>query len=89
MPHASTRRQDPVEDTKGNNGDQGELHATNLRLMWVSKKSKRTNISIGYNCVTAINVKEANSRLKGLLDPVARHGMAPRMVSMPPHGVPR
>ncbi|GAX84056.1 hypothetical protein CEUSTIGMA_g11480.t1 [Chlamydomonas eustigma] len=56
---------DPVEDTKGNNGDQGELHATNLRLIWVSKKTKRTNISIGYNCVTAVNVKEADSRIKG------------------------
>ena len=57
--------QDAVEDTKGNNGDQGELRVRNLRLLWVSKKSKRTNISIGFNCVTAVNVKEANSRLKG------------------------
>ena len=54
-----------MEDTKGNNGDQGDLHATNLRLLWVSKKNKKTNISIGFNCITAINVKEANSRLKG------------------------
>lgn len=57
--------QDPVEDTKGNNGDQGEFVITNLRLLWISKKSKRTNISVGYNCVTAVNVKTANSRLKG------------------------
>lgn len=54
-----------MEDTKGNNGDQGELHVRNLRLLWVSKKSKRTNISIGLNCVTAVSVKEAQSRLKG------------------------
>ncbi len=57
--------QESVEDTKGNNGDQGELRVRNLRILWVSKKSKRTNISIGYNCVTSVNVKEANSRLKG------------------------
>lgn len=57
--------QDPVEDTKGNNGDQGEMRITNLRLIWISKKSKRTNITIGYNCVTSVNIKVANSRLKG------------------------
>lgn len=56
---------DPVEDTKGNNGDQGELRITNLRLIWVSKKTRRTNITIGFNCVTSINIKDANSRLKG------------------------
>lgn len=57
--------QDPVEDTKGNNGEPGELLITNLRLIWVSKKSKRTNISIGYNCVTNLQIKTASSRLKG------------------------
>mmetsp|Transcript_12869 Transcript_12869/g.22725 ORF Transcript_12869/g.22725 Transcript_12869/m.22725 type:complete len:351 (+) Transcript_12869:249-1301(+) len=56
---------DPVEDTKGNNGEQGSLHITNLRLLWVSKKSKRTNISIGFSCVTSITTKAASSRLKG------------------------
>lgn len=57
--------QDPVEDTKGNNGDQGEMRVTNLRIMWISKKSRRTNISIGLNCITAITTKAAKSRLKG------------------------
>jgi len=56
---------EPVEDTKGNNGEHGEMRVTVLRLLWVSKKSKRTNISIGWNCVTNINIKEANSRLQG------------------------
>jgi Bardet-Biedl syndrome 5 protein len=57
--------QDPVEDTKGNNGDQGELRITNLRIMWISKKSRRTNISIGFNTVTSVTTKNATSRLKG------------------------
>ncbi|KAG2502102.1 hypothetical protein HYH03_000594 [Edaphochlamys debaryana] len=56
---------DSVEDTKGNNGDLGEMHVTNLRVMWVSKKNKRTNISIGHNCITSVNVRAASSRLKG------------------------
>ena len=57
--------QDPVEDTKGNNGDQGDLRISNLRLVWISKKTRKTNITIGFNCVTAISIREANSRLKG------------------------
>lgn len=56
---------DSVEDTKGNNGESGELIVRNLRLIWVSKKQRRTNITIGFNTVTAVNVKDANSRLKG------------------------
>ena len=54
-----------IEDTKGNNGEKGSLIITNLRLIWVSKKNPRINLSIGYNCVTNINVKNANSRLRG------------------------
>lgn len=57
--------QDPVEDTKGNNGDAGELLLTNLRLIWRSKSKQRTNISIGYNNITSLAVKPASSRLKG------------------------
>lgn len=59
------RAQDPVEDTKGNNGDQGEMRITNLRLIWISKKTKRTNITIGYNAFTKVTIQEATSRLKG------------------------
>jgi hypothetical protein len=54
-----------VEDTKGNNGDKGSLSITNLRLIWRSQRSPRTNLSIGYNCVLSINVKTASSRLRG------------------------
>ncbi|EFJ53283.1 Bardet-Biedl syndrome 5 [Volvox carteri f. nagariensis] len=54
-----------VEDTKGNNGDLGELVITTLRLMWISKKNRRTNISVGHSCITSINVRSATSRLKG------------------------
>mmetsp|Transcript_18304 Transcript_18304/g.42618 ORF Transcript_18304/g.42618 Transcript_18304/m.42618 type:complete len:354 (-) Transcript_18304:203-1264(-) len=54
-----------VEDTKGNNGDKGSLCITNLRLIWRSQRSARTNLSIGYNCVLSINIKTASSRLRG------------------------
>eukprot|EP00392_Amoebophrya_sp_AT5.2_P011561 g11640.t1 len=54
-----------VEDTKGNNGERGMLIVTNLRLLWTSAKSARTNLSIGFSCVTSINIKLVNSRLRG------------------------
>lgn len=54
-----------VEDTKGNNGDRGTLVVTNLRLLWTSSKSSRTNLSIGLNCVASVNAKMVNSRLRG------------------------
>ena len=38
-----------VEDTKGNNGDRGELSITNLRIIWWSHRQRKTNLSIGYN----------------------------------------
>ena len=54
-----------VEDTKGNNGEKGSLSITNLRLIWVCHRSSRINLSIGYSAVQAINIKTANSRLRG------------------------
>ena len=54
-----------VEDTKGNNGQRGSLVITNLRLIWMSHRSKRTNLSIGYNCTSDISIRTANSRLRG------------------------
>ena len=54
-----------VEDTKGNNGERGSLVITNLRLIWSSATSPKTNLSVGYNCVTSATVKNASSRLKG------------------------
>ena len=34
-----------VEDTKGNNGERGELVITNLRMVWYSARSRKTNLS--------------------------------------------
>lgn len=54
-----------VEDTKGNNGAKGQLSVTNLRIIWCSHKDPRTNLSIGFNCVLRVNIRTANSRLRG------------------------
>eukprot|EP00928_Gymnodinium_smaydae_P087345 TRINITY_DN71619_c0_g1_i1.p1 TRINITY_DN71619_c0_g1~~TRINITY_DN71619_c0_g1_i1.p1 ORF type:complete len:343 (+),score=67.66 TRINITY_DN71619_c0_g1_i1:158-1186(+) len=54
-----------VEDTKGNNGERGLLFVTNLRLIWTSAKNARTNLSIGFNCVSSVNVRQVNSKIKG------------------------
>jgi len=54
-----------IEDTKGNNGEKGSLAITNLRLIWVCQRNSRINLSVGYNAVQAINIKTANSRLRG------------------------
>ncbi|XP_074658577.1 BBSome complex member BBS5-like isoform X3 [Tubulanus polymorphus] len=52
---------DAVEDTKGNNGDRGQLLVTNLRIIWHSHTMIRVNLSIGYNCVLNITTKTAQS----------------------------
>ena len=54
-----------VEDTKGNNGERGFLIVTNLRLLWASHKDTRTNLSIGYSCLTSTNIKRVHSKLRG------------------------
>jgi Bardet-Biedl syndrome 5 protein len=54
-----------VEDTKGNNGDRGVLVVTNLRVIWSSTKSANTNLSIGFSCVSNLNVRLVHSKLKG------------------------
>ena len=54
-----------VEDTKGNNGEAGELSITNLRVIWQSNRHAHTNLSIGYNSIVSINIKSASSRLLG------------------------
>lgn len=56
---------DSVEDTKGNNGEKGHLVITNLRAIWVSSRSRRTNLSLGYNAIISINIRTASSRLRG------------------------
>jgi hypothetical protein len=40
-----------VEDTKGNNGERGCLMITNLRMIWFSSKSQRTNLSASLVCL--------------------------------------
>lgn len=54
-----------VEDTKGNNGDRGSLLITNLRLIWQSQRSSRTNLSIGYSTILSIKIRTAKNRLRG------------------------
>jgi Bardet-Biedl syndrome 5 protein len=54
-----------VEDTKGNNGESGELVVTNLRILWIASRRARTNLSVGYNSIVSINIKSASSRLRG------------------------
>merc|ERR1719335_1662259 len=38
---------------------------TNLRIMWTSAKSARTNLSIGLNCMSGVNIRQVNSKLRG------------------------
>jgi hypothetical protein len=66
-PPASTAAatQVDVEDTKGNNGEAGEMTVTSLRVVWVCRRARRTNISIGLDTITQISVKPAASRLRG------------------------
>jgi Bardet-Biedl syndrome 5 protein len=54
-----------IEDTKGNNGENGELQVTNLRLLWISSANLKTNLSVGLGAVVSINIRTANSRLRG------------------------
>ena len=54
-----------VEDAKGNNGDRGSLTVTNLRIIWVSHRNPRTNLSIGLDSVSSIMIRTANSQLRG------------------------
>jgi hypothetical protein len=43
----------------------GELMLTNLRMVWVNKKVRRTNLSVGLSNISSLSVLPANSRLKG------------------------
>eukprot|EP00039_Didymoeca_costata_P002624 m.61518 g.61518 ORF g.61518 m.61518 type:complete len:352 (+) comp11421_c0_seq1:191-1246(+) len=54
-----------VEDTKGNNGQSGRLLITNMRLIWMSDKKSKTNLSIGLNAIFQLSIKSVNSRLRG------------------------
>jgi len=35
-------------------GERGKLSVTNLRLVWMSSKDKRSNVSIGFDCVQSL-----------------------------------
>lgn len=54
-----------VEDTKGNNGEKGQLIITNLRIIWLSHSDVKTNLSIGYNCILSHKVSNVQSKLNG------------------------
>ncbi|GMH41457.1 hypothetical protein BSKO_09367 [Bryopsis sp. KO-2023] len=54
-----------VEDTKANNEERGEMILTNLRMLWISERSKRTSMSIGYSCVSDVSIRSCVSRLRG------------------------
>ena len=51
--------------SQGNNGEKGSLSITNLRLIWICHRNVRVNLSIGYSAVASINIRTANSRLRG------------------------
>ncbi|CAE7237262.1 bbs5, partial [Symbiodinium sp. KB8] len=57
-------RMNSVEDTKGNNGTRGTLLITNLRMVWISHKSFKTNLSVGYSCIQTITIRSAPSILR-------------------------
>jgi Bardet-Biedl syndrome 5 protein len=56
---------DQVEDTKGNNGEVGMLQVTNLRLLWHKHHNADINLSVGFNCCTALSLNVADSKLRG------------------------
>ena len=53
-----------IEDSKGNSGEHGQLRVTNVRILWVSSKTPKTNLSIGLNCVLSINIRASESRAR-------------------------
>ena len=58
-------RMEHIEDTKGNNGESGQLLVTNLRIIWVCERKKRTNLSIGHDAIVSMQIRSAESRLRG------------------------
>eukprot|EP00826_Nyctotherus_ovalis_P031443 TRINITY_DN2512_c0_g1_i8.p1 TRINITY_DN2512_c0_g1~~TRINITY_DN2512_c0_g1_i8.p1 ORF type:complete len:342 (+),score=88.31 TRINITY_DN2512_c0_g1_i8:139-1164(+) len=54
-----------IEDTKGNNGEKGNMVITNLRVIWFKDADQSINLSIGYDCITGVEIKNVESRLKG------------------------
>jgi Bardet-Biedl syndrome 5 protein len=54
-----------VEDTKGNNGDRGNLIISNLRVIWFGEENPSLNLSIGYDTIMFFEIKQSHSILKG------------------------
>ena len=54
-----------VEDTKGNNGEQGSLSITNLRILWISHKNTTVNLSIGLKTINQLSIRKASSKQRG------------------------
>lgn len=50
---------------QGNNGERGSLVVTNLRILWICHSNSKINLSIGLNTVLSINIRKANSKLRG------------------------
>jgi Bardet-Biedl syndrome 5 protein len=72
-----------VEDTKGNNGQHGQLTVTNLRLIWVAHRtaaaSNKANLTIGFSCIMNTAIKTAPSEIRGNtqgLYVMTKHGKA-------------
>lgn len=57
--------QDIVEDTKGNPGEEGIYLLTNLRILWILRRDRRTNLSVGFDTIQNITIKSSESRLTG------------------------
>ena len=59
-----------VEDSKGAGGERGELTLTNLRVMWVSHRTSRLSMSIGWDTLLpgrGLAVRSASSKTRGNL----------------------
>lgn len=59
-----------VEDSKGASGVRGDLSVTNLRIIWVSHRTSRVNISVGINCISpgrGLALRSATSKTRGNL----------------------
>ena len=50
----------PIHPPSGNSGDRGRMLVTNLRVIWHSHAMPRVSLSVGYNCVLSITVKQVS-----------------------------
>lgn len=57
-----------VEDAQGNQGDFGTLVITTLRLVWISSKTEKLNLSIGWDTLTTISYTSITSKMTGPIE---------------------